>query len=78
MTPDNSRAGRVVRVNGSARFAVLNFPIGTVPPIGQLLNAYRRGLKVGELKVTGPQGDENTVADITNGEVLAGDEVRTP
>ena len=66
----------MISVNNDARFAVLNFPVGTVPPVGQFLNAYRQGLKVGELKVTGPQGDEDTVADITNGSVNLGDEVR--
>lgn len=76
ITPDTSPEGKVISVNTDARFAVLNFPIGTVPPIGRLLNAYRQGLKVGELKVTGPQGDENTVADITVGDVRSGDEVR--
>lgn len=66
----------MINVNGDARFAVLNFPVGAVPPVGQFLNAYRLGLKVGELKVTGPQGDEHTIADITNGDVRNGDEVR--
>lgn len=76
VTPDVSPSGKVLQVNESSRFAVLSFPIGTVPPVGQMLNAYRRGLKVAELKVSGPQADENTVADITKGEVRPGDEVR--
>jgi hypothetical protein len=76
ITPANASFGKVVSVNGEARFAVLNFPIGAIPPLGQLLNVYRQGLKVGELKVTGPQDDENTVANITNGDVRPGDEVR--
>ncbi len=69
-------AGKVVRVNPNARFAVLNFPIGTMPPPNQQLNVYRQGLKVGEVKATGPQQDDNVVADITSGEVQVGDEVR--
>jgi hypothetical protein len=40
------------------------------------MNVYRRGLKVGEVKVTGPQRDDNIVADITAGEAAVGDEVR--
>lgn len=68
--------GKVAHVNASDRFAVLTYPIGRVPPIGKRLSVYREGLKVGELKVTGPQHDPNTVADITAGEARAGDEVR--
>lgn len=44
--------------------------------MGKRLNVYRNGLKVGELKVTGPQRDNNTVADIVAGECQVGDEVR--
>lgn len=76
ITPDMSPEGKVVRVNNDGRYVVVNFPVGAVPPIGQFLNAYRQGLKVGELKVSGPQDDENTIADITNGNVRSGDEVR--
>jgi hypothetical protein len=69
-------AGRVVSSNPVARFAVLNFPVTHVPAINQTFYAYRDGLKVGELKITGPQKDDNIVADVVNGEAKAGDEVR--
>ena len=69
-------AGTVARVNENARFAVVNFPVGTMPAPGQHLDVYRRGLKVGELKVTGPQDNDNTVADIIDGEAARGDELR--
>jgi len=68
--------GRVAHVNAADRFVVLTYPIGRVPPINKRLSVYREGMKVGELKVTGPQQDPNTVADITAGEAHAGDEVR--
>jgi hypothetical protein len=76
VTPETMLVGKVVRVNSVARFAVLNFPIGSLPGIGRQLNAYRQGLKVGEIKITGPQQDDNTVGDIVNGEVQVGDELR--
>ncbi len=76
VTPGVSVVGRVVHVNASARFAVLSYPIGQVPPADKRLSVYRGGLKVGELRVTGPQRDQNTVADITAGEARPGDEVR--
>jgi hypothetical protein len=44
--------------------------------VGQSLNLYRRGLKVGEVKVTGPQREDNIVADLVAGEAGVGDEAR--
>jgi hypothetical protein len=76
ITPGNMLVGKVVSVNENARFAVLNFPVGLMAANGQQLYAYRRGLKVAEVKVTGPQQDDNTVADVVNGEVQVGDEIR--
>jgi hypothetical protein len=76
VTPENSLIGKVATVNASARFVVLSFPVGHLPPVEQKLNVNRRGLKVGEVKITGPQLDENIVADITAGDVEPGDEVR--
>src|SRR5215470_16455817 len=52
LTPETGLSGRVVRVNASGRFAILNFPIGHLPSIEQRLNVYRLGLKTGEILVT--------------------------
>ena len=68
--------GKVAHVNPTARFVVLTYPIGRLPPIEKRLSVYRNGMKVAELKVTGPARDQNTVADITAGEVQPGDEAR--
>ena len=68
--------GRVVSFNMVGRFAVLNFPVLRMPPVDQTLFLYRDGLKVGEVKITGPQRDDNIVADLVKGEAKAGDEVR--
>lgn len=76
VTPDHSIAGKVVAVEDVGRFAVLNFPLGHMPALESTLQVYRQGLKVGELKVTGPQKDDNIVADIRAGECRVGDEVR--
>ena len=78
VTPETALAGKVVRVVASGRFAVLNFPIGRMPLIDQRAEVFRQGLKVGELKITGPQLDDNIVADIVTGEVQSGDQVRVP
>jgi len=76
VTPSSAIKGKIALVNPNARYVVLTFPLGTLPPLETRLNVYRDGLKVGEVKVTGPQMDNNTVSDITVGEARTGDEVR--
>lgn len=76
VTPENSLAGRVVTYNVAGRFVVLDFPVGRMPVLDQTMFVYRDGLKVGEVKITGPERDTNTVADLTSGEAQKGDEVR--
>lgn len=76
VTPDDSLVGKVAMVNQGFRFVVLNFPIGHLPAPEQHLNLYRRGVKVGEVKVTSQQYDDNVVADISTGDAEVGDEAR--
>jgi hypothetical protein len=73
VTPGGTVAGRVALVNARARFVVLSYPMGAVPPVGKQLHIYRNGLKVGEVRVTGPVMDINTSADIIAGECEQGD-----
>ncbi|MGA3182697.1 MAG: hypothetical protein ABSF38_20425 [Verrucomicrobiota bacterium] len=76
ITPDLLPAGHVALVNTEARFVIINYPPGAAPKPGQRLNVYRNGLKVGEIKVTGPERDNNTVADILVGDVQLHDQTR--
>jgi hypothetical protein len=76
VTPDNSLTGKVVSYNAAGRFVVLNFPSGQLPKMDHKLFLYRAGLKVAEVVVTGPQNDDNTVADLASGDAQIGDEVR--
>jgi len=76
VTPANSLAGKVVLYNAVGRFVVLNFPVGQMPAMDESLSLYRAGLKVADVKITGPQRDENIVADLVSGEAQVGDEVR--
>ena len=76
ITPDNLLVGKVAKANVDGRFVVVTFPIGHLPIMDQPLGIYRRGLKIGEIKITGPQLDDNVVGDIVSGEAQAGDEVR--
>lgn len=74
--PSDALTGKVVSFNAVGRFAVLNFPVNRMPSMDQTLFLYRDGLKVGEVKITGPQKDDNIVGDVTAGEAKTGDEVR--
>jgi hypothetical protein len=76
VTPDTSLAAKVISYNSVGQFVVLSFPMGQMPKMNQTLFLYRAGLKVGEIKITGPQNDNNIVADLINGEAQNGDEVR--
>jgi hypothetical protein len=76
VTPETGLVGKVETVNQNARYVVLSFPIGRLPAMEQRLIVYRSGLKVGEVKVTGPQIEDNVVADIVEGDSGPGDEVR--
>lgn len=76
VTPSNDTVGRVISVNPKARYAVLGYALGSVPSIDSRVFSYRNGFKVGELRVTGPARENNTVADVIVGECQVGDEVR--
>ena len=76
VTPDDSLAAKVIRVNTTGRFVILNFPENQMPKLAQHLFLYRAGLRVAEVKVVGPQQETSIVADIVSGEVQSGDTVR--
>lgn len=77
VTPAAASSGRITSVNPTARFVVITYPVGVaLPAVDRQLSVYRGGLKVAEIKITGPSRDLNTVADITSGECQPGDEIR--
>jgi hypothetical protein len=76
VTPESAVRGKVVLVNKTAQFVVLNFPLGRMAQIDQRFDLYRHGLKVGEIRVTGPQREDNIVADLLAGEAEVGDDAR--
>ncbi|HVV02180.1 MAG TPA: hypothetical protein VHH88_12505 [Verrucomicrobiae bacterium] len=76
VTPVNADWGKVVSVNKAGRFIVAGFALNHMPAMEETLSVYRQGLKVGEVKITGPQSDADVVADIVKGEAAIGDEVR--
>ncbi len=78
VTPESAPTGKVVLVNTTGRFVTLRFPLGRLPRVEQHWGIYRRGIKVGEVKVTGPQREDRIVADLVAGEAEVGDEARSP
>lgn len=76
VTPDSSLAATVVAVNPVGRFVVLSFTGGQLPKVDQTLFIYHAGLKVAEVKITGPREDINIVADLVSGDAQVGDTVR--
>ncbi|HEV2329098.1 MAG TPA: hypothetical protein VGY56_09960 [Verrucomicrobiae bacterium] len=78
VTPDTSLRAKVVKYNSVGRFVVLSFPLGQMPQMNQTLFVYRAGIKVGEVRITGPQRDNDIVADLTTGDAEAGDDVHEP
>lgn len=76
VTPGGALPGKVVLVNPTGRFVVLSFPMGAVPGPDHRLSVYRQGLKVGIIRITGPQREQNTVGDILSGDCQVGDEVK--
>ena len=76
MTPAASPVGRVVSVNAQAKFAVISFPIGQLPANETKFSVFHGGVKVGEIKISGPAQDTFTIGDLTMGTAQDGDEVR--
>ena len=76
ITPSAALAAKVVSYNSIGRFVVLSFPVGEMPKTDDSLFLYRGGLKVGEVKITGPQRNNDIVADLVTGDAQVGDEVR--
>lgn len=76
VTPDFKPAGKIVTFNEQARFAVVNFPVGVLPKPDHQLGVYRKGLKVGELRATAQQKDNNVIADLMTGSAQKDDDVR--
>src|SRR4051812_18350338 len=62
VTPSYAVTGKVLVVNETTpatRFVVIGFPIGKIPALNSNVGVFRQGNKVAEVKLTGPQSDEN-------------------
>lgn len=76
LVPVNPLAGKVVLVNPALRYVVLDFGLGRPPVVDQRVNLYRKGQKVGEVRISSQSRNNNFAADIMAGEARVGDEAR--
>jgi hypothetical protein len=74
--PSNEISGKVMLVNDTLRYVVVDFGFGRLPQPDQRLHVYRKGAKVAEVKISGTPKVSNYAADIVTGNVQEGDEVR--
>jgi hypothetical protein len=75
-TPLNESSGKVASVNPTLRFVVIDFSLNPLPKTDQQLGVYRKGQKVGEVKISAQARNSIVAADITDGDAQVGDEVR--
>lgn len=76
VTPRPVILGKVTMVNAELRFVVIDFLLGGVPSRDRRLGVYRAGERVAEVKISGPQSESLIAADVTEGTVQVGDEVK--
>lgn len=75
--PDSRVRGRIKSVNQQGQYAIVDFGLGTIPPLQSKLNIYRgkSDRVVGVLRLTGPARQNIVAGDIISGEGEPGDEV---
>jgi hypothetical protein len=71
-----SDTARIASVNAEHGFVVVDFGSRTMPEAGTLVNVYRGDKRVGGIRVTEPVHAPLATADIVEGEMRVGDEVR--
>jgi hypothetical protein len=76
VTLTQTQNGKIAAANAALRFVVVDFSLGQMPGADQRMAVYRQELKVGEIKITGPERNGNIAADLVAGEAQVGDEVR--
>jgi hypothetical protein len=76
VSPSHEFYGTVAAVDPHGRFVVLNFPLGQMPAVDTVLPVFRHGVNVGQVKITGPQRDDNTAADVISGDLQVDDDAR--
>lgn len=76
ITPAKSGVGKVASVDTELGFVVLDYTLQKVPRPELRLTVYRANQKVGQVTSTRQTDDSYLIADINNGLIQIGDEVR--
>jgi hypothetical protein len=71
-----SGTARIASVNVEHGFVVVDFASRMMPEAGTLVNVYRAEKRVGGIRITEPVHAPFATADIVEGEMRVGDEVR--
>ena len=74
--PLNEIKGKVASVTPELGIVVIDFNFNQIPKAEERMHVYRRGQKVGEVKISREAVGSNVAADVMAGEVKVGDEVR--
>jgi hypothetical protein len=69
-------AAQIKTVQPALKFVVIDFGARLIPVAGARREVYRAGKRVGTVQITGPIRGRFTAADVVEGELEAGDEVR--
>jgi hypothetical protein len=67
---------KITIVRSEDKFVVIDFSSRMMPALGTKLTVYRAGQKVGTVQLNGPARVHADVADILDGELHVGDELR--
>lgn len=69
-------SGRVHSLNPGLRFLVADYTLGGMPPLHSRLGVYRNDERIGEIRLSGPERNGFVAADILEGILQVGDEIR--
>jgi hypothetical protein len=73
VVPDERSYGRIATVNPQGQFVVVDFNVGTIPPLQTSMNVYRKNEVVGVIRLSGPVRENLVAGDIVSGEAAVGD-----
>lgn len=69
-------SGKIHSVNAGLKFVVIDYTLGGMPPLQSVLGVYRGSEKIGQLRLSGPERNGFVAADVLEGFLQPGDEVR--
>ena len=67
---------KVTLVRADLKFVVIDFSSLVMPPVGTKMRVFRDGKRIGEVQITEPVRMRAATADILEGDLQVGDEVR--